>query len=160
MSLRTRPGLGALICTVMLLGALAGCAGFGRRLEPPRVRVAEIRVLEVKALEAVFQVDLRVINANETALEVKAVDCDLEVNGRRFASGVADTPAQIPAFGTALVPVVVYSNVLDLVRGVIRLQGREGLQYKLSGKVHLGGGGLLPPVIPFTSEGELTPEEE
>ena len=138
--------------------SLAGCAGLGKTLEPPRVSLANIQLEEVKAFETLFQIELRVFNTNEIPIEIKGIDCELELNGRKFASGVSKVEKEIPSYGTDTVPITLYSSVLDMVRGVLNLPGKEKLQYKVSGHVRLGGGPLVPSVVPFKSEGEFALE--
>ena len=65
---------------------------------------------------------------------------------------------EIPSYGTDTVPITLYSSVLDMVRGVLNLPGKEKLKYKVSGRVRLGGGPLVPSVVPFESEGEFSLE--
>jgi len=138
--------------------SLAGCAGVGKTLEPPRVTLANIEVEEVKAFETVFRIELRVFNTNDIPIEIEGIDCELELNGRKFATGVSKVEKEIPSYGTDTVPITLYSSVLDMVRGVLNLPGKEKLQYKVSGHVRLGGGPLLPSVVPFKSEGEVALE--
>ena len=49
---------------VLLVMALPACAGLGKPLEPPTIKLADIRVQEVRALETIFQIHLRVLNVN------------------------------------------------------------------------------------------------
>ena len=86
------------------------------------------------------------------------IDCELEVNDRKFASGVSKVEKEIPSYGTDTIPVTLYSSVLEMVRGVLNLPGKEKLKYKVSGHVRLGGGPLVPSVVPFKSEGEFSLE--
>jgi len=157
----TFPGmkfLAVVIISSFSVLSLAGCAGVGKTLEPPRVTLANIQVEEVKAFETVFQIELRVFNTNDIAIEIKGIDCELELNDRKFASGVSKVEKTIPSYGTDTVPITLYSSVLDMVRGVLNLPGKEKLKYKVSGRVRLGGGPLVPSVVPFKSEGEFSLE--
>ncbi len=146
------------LCSALAALSLSGCAGFGKTLEPPRVRLANIQVQEVKAFETIFQIDLRLFNTNDIPIEIKGIECELELNGRKFGSGVSKVEKEIPSYGTDTVPITLYSSVLDMVRGVLNLPGKEKLQYKVSGHVRLSGGPLVPSVVPFKSEGEFALE--
>ncbi|UCF90420.1 MAG: LEA type 2 family protein [Desulfobacterales bacterium] len=141
---------------VLIPLVFAGCAGFGKRLESPRITLADIRVQEVKMMETAFQVQLRVFNANDVPLEVNGLECELEINGQSFATGISNSQTQIPPYGTATVPLVVYSSVFNMFKSVYGLQNREQLEYRLRGKLRLGGGGFVPPVLPFKSAGEVS----
>lgn len=146
------------LCLALLLsaGLIAGCAGLGKPLETPRVSLSNIQVQESKGLETVFLVHLRVTNPNDVDLDIKGVDCDLEINGKPFAYGISNTQVKVPAFGSQTIPVTVYSSVLDIVKGLFGLQQREDLSYQLKGKVRMAGGGLMPSTLPFDSQGTVS----
>ena len=148
-----RQYLSLLSCLSLLL-MFSGCAGLGKRLEPPRITLANIKVQEVKVFESVFEIKIRLFNTNEVALEIKGIDCELELNGRRFATGISNAQMKIPPYETALVPVTVYSSVLDVVMGLQGLSKTEKIEYKITGSLRLGHG-TISSVIPFTSRGEL-----
>jgi len=133
---------------------LAGCAGLGKRLEPPRIALANIKLQEAKVLETVFQIEIRVFNTNEVPLEVKGIECDLEINGKHFATGVSSVEVKIPSYETALIPMMVYSSVLDIVMGLKALASTDNLKYDITGRLRLGKG-VKPSVIPFKAGGEL-----
>jgi len=142
----------------ILLLLPVGCAGLGKTLEPPRITLSNVQFEEPKALETVLQIELRVFNTNDVPIKVKGLDCDLELNGESLAKGVSNVDKEIPAFGTTTVPVTLYSSVIDLFRGIVALQKTEKLKFGVSGRLHLEGGFLMPPVIPFKAEEELVPE--
>jgi LEA14-like dessication related protein len=144
----------AIVLASILL--LAGCAGMGKRLEPPRITLAGIQPVEFTGLETVFRIQLRVFNSNDMDLDVKGIEADLALNGKPFATGVSKTDTKIPAFDTALVPVTVYSSVIDIFRSVRGLQKSEQLTYRLKGKLRLSGEGLTTSSLPFDREGRIT----
>jgi len=136
----------------LLLFILTGCAGLGSRLEPPRITLANIKVQEVKIFESVLQIELRVYNTNDVSLDIQGIDCDLELNGRRFATGVSKAEIEIASYDTALIPMTIYSSVLDVVRGLQGLSNTDNVEYKITGHLRLGGG-AIPSSIPFKSSG-------
>jgi LEA14-like dessication related protein len=146
------------ISVLILLFLPFGCAGLGKTLEPPRITLSNVQFEGPKGLETVLQIELRVFNINDVPIKVRGLDCDLELNGERFAEGVSSVDKEIPAFGTATVPVTLYSSVVDLFRGIVGLQNMQKLKFSVSGHLHLEGGFLMPPVIPFKAEEELVPE--
>ena len=137
---------------------LAGCAGLGQTLEPPRINLSNVQFQESKALETVLQIEIRVFNTNDVPIKVKGLDCDLQLKGRSFATGVSAVDKEIPAFGTTTVPVTLYSSVVDIFRGIVGLHKQEKLKFGVSGRLRLEGGFLMPTVIPFQAEEELTLE--
>jgi LEA14-like dessication related protein len=144
------------------LTILDGCAGFGRRLESPEISLANISLQEAKAFETTFELALRVFNANDVPLEIKGIECELEINGNKLAKGVSATQTKVPAFGTELVQMVVYSSMLGMVSSMLDMirSAQSGgvpqkMNYKLSGRLSIGGDSGLPWKIPFKSQGEL-----
>ena len=151
---RRRVGLLIWLCLITLVAW--GCAGVGKRLEPPRIKLTHIEVQEIKVFETVFQVELRAFNTNDVAIEIKGLDCEVELNDKHFASGVSNTKITVPPYDTATIPVTVYSSVLDLVQGLLGSGKKETMKYRLKGRIHLGGGVGVPSALPFESEGELS----
>ena len=135
---------------------LAGCAGLGKPIEPPRISLADIRVEKFTGFETVFRIQLRVINTNDTDLNVKGLEAQLEINGQPFAAGVSNSPAKIPSFGTELVTVTVYSSVISMFKSVYGLHESEELKYRLNGKLRVAGDSTFATTLPFESAGELT----
>jgi LEA14-like dessication related protein len=144
------------LLALLLVANMFGCASPGKRLESPRIALAHIEVQETRIFETVLKIDLRVFNTNEVPLEVKGLDCELEFNGKRFAQGVSDVAIKVPAQGTAVIPMTLYSSLVDMARGLLKAQAEEKLQYKIKGRLRLKGGFMVPSVIPFTSDGEIS----
>jgi len=138
---------------------MAGCAGLGKPLETPRISLSNIQVQESKGLETAFRVDLRVANPNDVELDIKGLECDLEINDKPFAYGISNTQVTVPAFGSETLPVTVYSSVLNIVKGLFGLPQREDLSYRVKGKVRMTGGGLMPSTLPFDSQGTVSIKE-
>ena len=139
-----------------ILVLLSGCAGVGQQLEPPRISLANIRVQEVSGLETAFEIQMRVFNANDIDLNVKGISAELEINGQPFATGVSNTPVDIPSFGTGLVTVTVYSSVIKIFKSAYGLRDAEALKYRLTGKVRVSGESMMATSLPFESEGEVS----
>jgi LEA14-like dessication related protein len=139
-----------------MAGWMAGCAGLGKPLETPRISLSNIQMLEASGMESAFLVQLRVQNPNDVDLDIRGVECDVEINGKPFAYGMSNTPVRIQAFGSDTVPVKVYTSVIDIFRGLLSLQGREDLSYQVKGKVRMGGGAFLPSSLPFDSQGTIS----
>ena len=67
------------LLTLLSIQILAGCAGVGKQLDPPRISLAQIQPQEFTGFEAVFQIKLRVLNPNDVALKVIGIEADLEI---------------------------------------------------------------------------------
>jgi LEA14-like dessication related protein len=147
------------VFALVLVLLINGCAGLGRTLAPPQLTLAHLEVKEVRALEMILQVDLRLLNPNDAPIDVKGTDCELSLNGQKFAYGVSKVDIRVPPFGTEVIPITFYSSFVDLVRSFIDLERNKSLKFEVSGRVHLGAGFLVPSVIPFRTEKELSFEE-
>ena len=150
-----------LFVSFLVLFILSGCAGLGKPVQEPQVTLVDMQMLEVKPLEAIFQISLRVMNPNEYPLDLQGLSCDLKIDGKDFATGLGNVPLEIPSFGTGIVPVTVYASTLKMFSSVMRIvqevdQQRSDMQplrYELTGKIRMGGG--LNRSVPFHTTGEL-----
>lgn len=143
-----------------------GCAGIGKSLQAPDIRLAGLSVDEVDLFETVLQLKLRVINGNDIPLALKGIQCELELNGKSVATGVSKTPVTIPALGSDTVTVSVYSSMFHIASSFFRIAqtetaktGHPDLTYRLKGRIHLETSGLTPTTIPFKSTGNISLED-
>ncbi len=143
----------ALIVSAAVMGL--GCAGVTQSIKPPRVNITDLRIQDVKPLETAFQVELRIVNPNDFPLTVKGIECDLELNDQKFGSGVSGDTATIPAFGTDVVSILVYSSMINLVRGFLKLPEREQLSYRITGSLRVATGSSSATSVPFENKGTL-----
>ncbi|RJQ86912.1 MAG: hypothetical protein C4519_01550 [Desulfobacteraceae bacterium] len=147
---------------VCAFAVVNGCVTLGTRFEKPYISLAGIRVQEIRSFESVFQVDLRVVNPNDVALPIRGVECDLSLEGRHIAKGVANPQKEIAAYSSDIVPVTVYASLFHMVDIAYRLlrgfqQGAtpaEQWTYAVKGHLRLGDSGWLDK-IPFDSRGEI-----
>jgi LEA14-like dessication related protein len=134
---------------------LPGCAGL-QSLDPPDVYLTSLEPLQSEGLEPRFRVGLRFQNPNNRDIEVEGINFDLDVNGRRLATGVSDEEFLLPKLGEARTTVTVTTSLVDIARQMFALSSAQGVDYRLKGKVHLGG---LLTSIPFERSGSLNPDQ-
>ena len=132
---------------------MLGCASLGTVLEAPGVTVVNIEPLNATGFEQRFQVDLRLSNPNERALEVDGLRFDLDVNDQRLARGQTGTEVTVPRLGDALLSVEATTTILDVFKQVMAMQTAKGIRYRVTGRVFLKG--LFPPYVDFENEDEL-----
>ena len=144
-----------IIISVSLLMILFACASLHHRLETPTIHIINIEIQDVKSLETIFNVQLRVLNPNDIPIFVKGINCELEINDNHLATGVSNTATEIPAFGNAVLSLEVYSSALDFVSNLIALHGKENLKFKLKGRLKLERGSEIPSYLPFETEKDL-----
>ncbi|QLF94063.1 LEA type 2 family protein [Pseudomonas sp. ABC1] len=131
-----------LICIALLALALGACSSLAPR-SPLNVQVAGIQPLPGEGLELRLAVKLRLQNPNEQAVSYNGVALELEVNGKRLASGVSDQQGQIPRFGEQVLTVPVTLSAFSAARQAIGLANASSLDrmpYVLRGKL---AGGLF-----------------
>lgn len=120
---------------------LAGCTTLPGH-DPLRVPVAGIEPLQGEGMELRLLTRLRVQNPNDSPIEYRGGYVKFEVQGKTFATGVADATGTVPAFGESVIEVPVTASAMRMahqVFGVMRGGGPpEKLQYSMSGK--LSGG--------------------
>ena len=128
---------------LMLLATLwlGACASMPAK-DPLQVTVAGIEPLTGEGLELRLLVKLRVQNPNDTPVEFSGAALNLDVMGRRFASGVSDQAGTVPRFGEAIVSVPVTVSVLRMARQFMgMLDGKPvgSISYTMSGKLQGAG---------------------
>ena len=131
--------------------------------EDLQIALSDIELQEIKALETIFLLKIRVVNPNDTAMEIRSLKCELKINGELFASGISDESQGVPPFGTISVPVVVYTSNFAIVGSVIEMlqkdvqqyggRPEEPLNYELNGQLHLGADGK--EVFPYQVTGKI-----
>lgn len=138
------------------------CATMGPSLEAPRVSLVNIIQQPSSGMETTFQLELRLINPNDVAINLKGIDCRLEINDTTIASGVSNEAAELPALGTLVYPVTAYASASDFIMLMVRLMAASNstpedfeLNYSLLGRVFLADG--MPGLnrLSFKSEGDL-----
>ncbi|MCQ4256914.1 LEA type 2 family protein [Stutzerimonas stutzeri] len=142
MPLRSAVPVVRLLSVVLLTLTLAACAAFSKR-DPLNVQVAGIQPLPGEGLELRMAVKLRIQNPNDMALDYNGVALDLEINGRRLASGVSDALGSVPRFGETVLSIPVTISALSAARQALGLAehiGMEEVPYVLRGKL---AGGLF-----------------
>jgi LEA14-like dessication related protein len=148
----SRSALRVLLAVGVLLAA--GCAGLQGR-EPIDVIMAGVEPLQGQGLEVRMLVKLRIQNPNDIPLDFNGVSLQMDVQGKRFATGVSDAVGSVPRFGEAIVDVPVSISVFRIARqaiGVMTNEYRGKLAYEMTGK--LAGPGFTG--VRFKSKGDFT----
>ncbi|MDX2351412.1 LEA type 2 family protein [Stutzerimonas xanthomarina] len=140
MPLRSAVPVVRLLSVCLLMLTLTACAAVFDH-DPLNVQVAGIQPLPGEGLELRMAVKLRVQNPNDRALDYNGVALDLQINGRRLASGVSDARGSVPRFGETVLSVPVTISAFSAARQALGLAEHIGLDevpYVLRGK--LAGG--------------------
>jgi LEA14-like dessication related protein len=135
--LQRRSAIILLLCS--LASALAGCAMLQQK-DPLDVTVAGIDPLPGEGLELRMLVKLRVQNPNDAPVEYNGVAVQMKVQGKTFASGVADTQGTVPRFGEKLIEVPITASTLRMARQAFgMMNGTHApakITYEMTGKLN------------------------
>jgi LEA14-like dessication related protein len=132
----------------------SGCATLQGR-EPIRAIIVGVEPLQGEGLELRMLVKLRIQNPNDVALDFDGVSVQMDVQGKRFATGVSDVAGSVPRFGETIVDVPVSISVFGVARQAVDVmsnQYRGKLAYEMTGKL----AGPSFNSVRFTSKGEIT----
>lgn len=146
------PFLAAFLLLCVL--SLAACSSLVDRIvpEPPDVELVGIELVKASLLQQSFNLTLNVRNRNAQALSIQDTQFSVVINGEEFASGISKTPLELPAYGEDQISVRVNSGLLKILDNLGKVQGGEGLDYRLEGSVKVAG---IPVRIPFSRNGTL-----
>ncbi|WP_242490100.1 LEA type 2 family protein [Noviherbaspirillum cavernae] len=140
-----------LVFGMLLFG---GCASLQRH-EPIEVIMVGVEPLQGEGLELRMLVKLRIQNPNDVPLDFNGVSVVMDVQGKRFATGVSDAGGSVPRFGETIVAVPVSISVFRIARqvmGVVTNEYRGKLAYEMTGKL----AGPAFNSLQFKSSGEFT----
>lgn len=132
----------------------SGCATLQNR-EPIQVIIAGVEPLQGEGMEWRMLVKLRVQNPNDTPLDFNGVSVQMDVQGKRFATGVSDVGGSVPRFGETIVDVPVSISVLGIARQAVGAMSNEyhgKLAYEMTGKLARSAFNS----VRFTSKGAFT----
>ena len=131
-----------------------GCATLQDR-EPIQVTIAGTEPLKGEGLELRMLLKLRIKNPNDLPLDFNGVSVQMDVQGKRFASGVSGVGGRVPRFGETIVAVPVTISVFDIARQAVDAMTNEyrgKLAYEMTGRVS----GAAFNSMRFASKGEFT----
>jgi LEA14-like dessication related protein len=121
----------------LVLVAASGCAT--TKTDPMQVTVAGVESIPGEGMELRMLVKLRVQNPNETPIEYNGVAVQMNVQGRTFATGVADVQGIVPRFGETVVEVPITASAFRMARSVLGMMNSGGVKkitYEMTGKLN------------------------
>jgi LEA14-like dessication related protein len=119
---------------------LCACASLQPR-DPLQVTVAGIEPLQGQGLELRLNVKLRVQNPNDAPVDYNGVAVEMDVQGKAFATGVADVAGTVPRFGEAVIAVPVTISAFRMARqaiGAMSGGAMKKIEYEMKGKLSSG----------------------
>ena len=128
------------VWSIALIAVLAGCASLSST-DPLTVDVAGIEPLPGEGLELRLAVRIRIQNPNDTPVQYTGAALDLDLNGRKLASGVTATVGTVPRYGETVVTIPVTISAFDMARQVLGFASateRREVTYRVRGKLEGG----------------------
>jgi LEA14-like dessication related protein len=141
-------------CLITLVLLLLGCAGFQQNMERPRINIANVMPRDIKFFEQVFDLELRIQNPNDTPLEVNGLAFDLELNGKRFATGVSNQSLVIDRLSSGVIHVEAITTLVGFLRQVAEYQQTQNprVAYRIKGSIYSGSPSVK---LRFDDSGEI-----
>jgi LEA14-like dessication related protein len=138
-----------LLCSCVI----AGCSTLPNR-DPLNIDVAGIEPLPGEGLELRLAVRVRIQNPNDADIEYSGAALNLDVNGRKLATGVSAAMGTVPRYGEAVLEIPVTISALSMARQVLgfvndNAQDQREVSYTVRGKLEGGVFGTRR----FTDEG-------
>jgi LEA14-like dessication related protein len=144
-----------LACSVLVLAA---CAAIPRPVAP-QVTVSEVRVDRFSGGQAQFTVMLALMNPNDVAVAVDAIDAEVSIESVAVGTAHLAQPVQLPARGQASAAITARGGLAAALRAASEIARRaqaeggvlSGVRYAVTGTAVIDGG----LVIPFARSGEI-----
>ena len=132
------------ITTLLLLCsfALGACSALPNR-DPLNIDVAGIEPLQGEGLELRLAVRVRIQNPNDSDIEYSGAALNLDLNGRKLATGVSSAMGTVPRYGEAVLEIPVTISALSMARQVLgfvnnNAQDQREVKYTVRGKLEGG----------------------
>ena len=129
------------IGSVCSLG-LGACSALPNR-DPLNIDVAGIEPLQGEGLELRLAVRVRIQNPNDSDIEYSGAALNLDLNGRKLASGVSSAVGPVARYGKAVLEMSLSISALSMARQVLgfvnnNAQDQRAVKYTVRGKLEGG----------------------
>ena len=131
----------ASLAAALLAASLCSCTTLSSSSDPLQVSVAGIEPLEGEGLELRLAVKVRIQNPNDSAVEYNGVALTLDLNGKKFGSGVSGETGTVPRYGDTVVTIPITVGVFNIARqvfGIVGDGGTKAVSYAVHGKLEGG----------------------
>ncbi len=134
---------------------ITACATIPRDIDPPRIHIANITPKDVTLFEQRYDVQLRIMNPNDSDLGIKGMRFDIELNDQEFAHGMSGQKTTVPRFGSEVVTVEVFTTLGSFLRQLQELSKSDTgrIRYRLRGTALVESPSNFK--LPFDEKGEI-----
>jgi LEA14-like dessication related protein len=141
---------------LILVAVLAsGCALMGPGIDPPTFTLLDLRPLPGGAFEQRLELDLRVQNPNDFDVAIDGMRLQLDLNGQRLGRAVSNEALSVARLDEARMTIQASITLWAVARQLLALEGRQSLDYRLSGDIFVAG--PRSTRVSFDSSGEVIP---
>jgi LEA14-like dessication related protein len=141
---------------IALVFSLWGCAINQSNTHRPRISLANIQIEEISTFETILRLDLMVENVKSDILVIEGLDYTVKINDVLFASGLSNSPMEIPPHKTGTLPIIINSSLMEMINTKKSIPTKESIHYSVTGYLRIKESGLLEPShLPFGSAGKL-----
>lgn len=128
-----------LICLLVISSLLSGCASLSKYKETPKLNLVNLKLLESTPFEQRYQLKFRIQNPNTESLPVTGMHFTLEINEKKFMTGLSNQSVNVPAFSDAVVDATGTTTLFGIARQLQGLQSNDkpSFAYRLSGKISI-----------------------
>ena len=128
------------LCVALVALAMSACASLPNS-DPLSIDVAGIEPVPSEGMELRLAVSVRIQNPNDFSIDYSGAALNLDLNGRRLASGVSAEVGSVPRYGETVltIPVTVSAfNVARQLMGFANDPNPEALTLAIRGKLEGG----------------------
>jgi len=118
---------------------LSGCASLSTFKEAPRITLINLKLIESTPFEQRYQLEFRVQNPNTESMSVSGMHFTLELNDKKFMTGLSNQATTIPAFSDVKITGTGTTTLFGIARQLQGLQNNStsALTYRLHGKISI-----------------------
>jgi LEA14-like dessication related protein len=142
---------------IIISSLLLGCASLSRYKETPSINLVSLNLLESTLFEQRYQLKFRIQNPNAVSMPVTGMNFTLEINGKKFMTGLSNQEASIPAYSDSVIAATGSTTLFGIARQIQGMKDNEKatFAYRLSGKLGIQNQAFA---IPFDVNGTFSPE--
>jgi len=132
---------------------IASCAAM--KPAAPEINLMGLVMDEVTLSHVNMVANLRLFNPNAVTLQVQSVEYELQLNGVKVSIGQSLRSLDIAANDYGSLDLRLSSAYWDLFRFINNIQQGEELDFRLTGRVRVGGLGIIGHTFNFDHEGKI-----
>jgi len=135
-----------LFAALLLVVLICSCTALNPNYERPTVTLSSFKVIPSEGMVPAFDVGLRIINPNASALTLQGIVYTISLQGHEIVKGVGKNFPIIEGYSEAVVNLTASANLLAGIRFIGDMLSREEETFEYGFEAKLDMGGLLPAI--------------